>query len=74
MEVRKDTRLVRIGYSKFAAVYLCMGPVRLLMSTTSTEKFKIQKLNLKAYRHSHTHSMTPTSLETDGDLAWMHVD
>ena len=28
MEVRKDTRLVRIGYSKFAAVYLCMDPVR----------------------------------------------
>ena len=25
MEVRKDTRLVRIGYSKFAAVYLCLG-------------------------------------------------
>ena len=29
---------------------------------------KIQKVNLKAYRHSHPHPMTPTSQETGGDL------
>ena len=28
MEVRKDTRLVHIGYSKFAAVYLRIVHVR----------------------------------------------
>ena len=42
-------------------------------STTSTEKFTIQKLNLKAYRHSHPHPMTPTSQESGEDLAWMRV-
>ena len=30
--------------------------------------FNLQKLNLKAYRHSHPQPMTPTSQETDGDL------
>ena len=36
-------------------------------------KFKIQKANLKAYRHNHPHPMTPTSQESDEVLAWMRV-
>ena len=39
MEVRKDTRLVHIGYSKFAAVYLRIVHVRPVMNLDGSNSF-----------------------------------